>query len=536
MDNQQAGHNVHWHYPGEIVVAAHVRNGNSREEMHARLHGALRQHMGQYVATDPASLKSVSFQAPGESRSLVFFFQRLAKADSIRAVKDAVEALHGQLSSLSSDTISIIGAMPHLHMRAHEPYGGGSPGSYPRPVYPDQVPGGFEYRFYEPVNPKLNRGQQADDRPVRVAVLDTRFNAEQARSKAAYFRDRANNHQLLKTLDALATDSGDDARLQDQFKQLAAHYGTAQVGPSVSGEPPLYLMPDHGLFVSGLIHAIAPNAPLSFEPALNDMGVGDLSLLLLGLQRVLARKQPSDPQIINLSLGFLPHPARLPAAWYGLQRPHDPDYVHVAEMFDPDRDEHWVAANRGEVERTVDFMEAGLRELGRYLSLNNCLVVAAAGNDSLRRVEAHQGRLEPRLPARFETVLGVAATQRDPHLPADYSNIGDERELGDHVATFGGNVTNGLQPEDGVIGIYSGEFPFNRPNETGWASWSGTSFATAIVSGIAANYWAYRRKEDPGIHASTILADLHKEASAFGPYVPALRTPAIEVHGRWGRR
>jgi len=263
--------------------------------------------------------------------------------------------------------------------------------------------------------------------------------------------------------------------------------------------------------------------------------LGDLSVLLLGLQRVLAAKPEREAQIVNLSLGFLPHPARLAAAWYGLRRPHDPLYLHAEEMFDPQRDERWVSGNRAEVGRTVDLLEVGLRELGRYLSLNNCLVIAAAGNDSLVQVDTSQTRLEPRLPARFETVLGVAATTGDPRAPARYSNVGDERELGDHVATFGGNASDAFEPEDGVIGIYSGEFPNQRANETGWAYWSGTSFATAIISGIAANFWTASRTEHPQLHAASVLADLHAEANAFGPYVAALRTPSIEVRGRWRR-
>jgi hypothetical protein len=255
--------------------------------------------------------------------------------------------------------------------------------------------------------------------------------------------------------------------------------------------------------------------------------------LFLGLQRVLARKQPAEPQIVNLSLGFLPHPARLPAAWFGLPRPNDAGYVYAEDLYDPTHDRRWVAANRDAVRRTVDLLDVGLRELGRFLALNNCLVVAAAGNDSLDEVAAHQARMEPRLPARFETVLGVAATTSDPRQPARYSNLGDERELGDHVATFGGNATDSLEPQDAVIGLYSGEFPEGRPNETGWAYWSGTSFATALVSGIAANLWATRGATQPGLQAAAVLADLHDEASQHGPYVSALRTPSIEVRGGW---
>jgi hypothetical protein len=141
--------------------------------------------------------------------------------------------------------------------------------------------------------------------------------------------------------------------------------------------------------------------------------------------------------------------------------------------------------------------------------------------------------MEPRLPARFETVMGVAATTNDPRVAAPYSNIGDEHELGDHVATFGGNVTHELLPEEGVIGNYAGEFPDGKANATGWAAWSGTSFATGIISGIAANLWADARRSKPDIHATEVLADLHARALESGPYVPELRTPSIEVEGRW---
>ncbi len=141
-------------------------------------------------------------------------------------------------------------------------------------------------------------------------------------------------------------------------------------------------------------------------------------------------------------------------------------------------------------------------------------------------------RLDPRLPARFDSVLGVAATVGDAQ-PAPYSNLGDDLVLGDHLATFGGGVTDGLEPRDGVIGVYSGDFASGRPNDTGWAYWSGTSFATAIVSGIAANFWAVRRQQNPEAHAAEILADLHAEARETGAFVRELRTPSIEVDGRW---
>lgn len=526
---------VDWFHPGEIVAVARVpRDNRSNEALRDEMHGALRKHAAEHLVEDPATGRSFRFDAPGQDRSLVFSFHRLVEPESPKAVKGAVESLHRRIGDIGGRDIDVIGVMPHVHIRAHDTTGGPSPGTYPRPVYPDQVPNGWTHRFYQPVNPGMDLTHKVADAPlVRVAILDAHPDLQQARARGEHFKAIANNAQLLRTVEWVQEHTPADAEYERDFKALAPAVGSAQRS-GVGGELPGYPIPDHGLFIAGLIHGIAPQAPISLVPALDEMGVGDLAQLLLGLQRVL-RKDETEPLIINLSLGFLPHPARLPAAWYGLKRPQDPEYLHSDELFDPDRDERWVAANRPHVDRAMELLQIGLRELGTYLSLNNCLVIAAAGNDSLKQVEAGRARLEPRLPARFESVLGVAATTSDPRQPARYSNVGEERELGDHVATFGGNVTDGLEPEDGVIGVYSGEFPFQRPNETGWAFWSGTSFATGIVSGIAANFWAHKRKQHPNIHASRILADLHAEATEFGPYVSALRTPSIEVQGRWGR-
>ncbi len=535
---QAARGRVQWYHPGEIVVVARVprERAAAPPTMHAQMHAALRGHAPGHLIDDHSLIRSFAFNAPSQPKSLVFFFHKLADRASPRAVKNAVEVVHRQLDGLRADDVEVIGAMPNWHLRAHEGSVGGSPGSRPRPVYPDQVPAGWKYRFYQPVNPRFDvlQANGSDAQPVPVAVLDTRLDLGAARGRGKHFQTQAGNEQLLETVDWIREHTTEDARFQHEAREIEQHHGTPQEA-AAGGEPDPYRMPDHGLFVAGLIHGIAPRSPITLEPVLDEMGIGDLSLLLLGLQRVLTGKTERAPQIVNLSLGFLPHPARLPAAWYGLRRPHDPIYLHAEEMFDPERDERWVSGNRVEVGRTIDLLEVGLRELSTYVSHNNCLVVAAAGNDSLGQVDAHQARMQPRLPARFNTVLGVAATTSDPRQPARYSNVGDERELGDHVATFGGNSSDTLEPEDGVIGIYSGEFPDQRPNETGWAFWSGTSFATAIVSGIAANLWTAGRTQQPNLHASSVLADLHAEASSFGPYVAALRTPAIEVRGRWRR-
>ncbi len=112
-------------------------------------------------------------------------------------------------------------------------------------------------------------------------------------------------------------------------------------------------------------------------------------------------------------------------------------------------------------------------------------------------------------------------------------------ELGDHVATFGGGVNPATdEPEDGVIGVYTlSTFPQVRrsgkkplENRSGWASWSGTSFATAIASGLVCSYWSAERAKRPDVSAEDVLLEFHKLAREFAP---AVRTPSIPVTGEW---
>jgi hypothetical protein len=520
---------LQWYHPGEIVVVARVPRGTVAAgpgDLYGRVHRTLRTQARAFVGDDYTRTRSFVFDAPGESRSLVFSFFKIDDDGSPTGVRDACAQLQDQLDAIGGPDVETIGVMPHWHTQAHEGYLGPSPASFPRPVYPDQVPQGWTRRFYQPINGRFDLAASAADvAAVPVTVLDTLPDLKRARDRATTFAREAHNTQLGETVDWVRRHSRLDRRYRAERADIATHHQAGRRAPDAAN------VADHGLFVSSLIHGLAPRAPITLEPALDDDGQGDLSLLLLGLERVLAHKRPEEPRVVNLSLGVRPHPARLPAAWYGLPRPQDPDYHPLRALATPGCDARWVATNRRRIGQTVDLLEAGLRELGRYLSLNNCLVVAAAGNDSLALVESRRARLEPRLPARFDTVLGVAATTSNPRQAARYSNVGDERELGDHIATFGGNASDVLEPEDGVIGVYAGEFPDGRPNETGWAFWSGTSFAAGIMSGLVATYWALR----PELDAAAVLADLHAEATTFGPYVPALRTPAIEVRGRWGR-
>jgi len=119
----------------------------------------------------------------------------------------------------------------------------------------------------------------------------------------------------------------------------------------------------------------------------------------------------------------------------------------------------------------------------------------------------------PRFPARYDNVLGVAATRRDLETAADYSNRGELAATswpGD-VSTFGGNIVPpGAQnepgtthPTDSIVGIFSATtLPGGARNTSGWVRWAGTSFSTPIVAAVAARLWA----TDPALGPMDLIA------------------------------
>ncbi|MBV9578381.1 MAG: S8/S53 family peptidase [Chloroflexi bacterium] len=223
-------------------------------------------------------------------------------------------------------------------------------------------------------------------------------------------------------------------------------------------------------------------------------------------------KSPADPLVVNLSLGLMPPVELLPEIWYGTTPPSQ------------------TLSNR---EMLV--LQRPLQRLIKQLVENNCLIVAAAGNDSLESEIETGRRFQPRIPARFDDVLGVAATEWG-HQAAPYSNIGDVPVLGNALANVGGGVaSDGLHPRAGVVGIYAAPtFPDSvAHNDTGWAEWSGTSFATALTSGLAANFWA-TRLEHATPDAMDILDDLNDAVRLGGPSdVAGLVVPPVTMHESW---
>jgi hypothetical protein len=246
------------------------------------------------------------------------------------------------------------------------------------------------------------------------------------------------------------------------------------VAPYTSlGHP--YSMPDHGLFVAGIIHTFVPQATLHLYEVMNSYGVGCVETLLKGLINALNKPDNQRPQIINCSLvlGLPPDGSPDPDFQYEL-----PDSAHLEKMLKP------------------------LEDIFDLLADEGIVVIAAAGND------AQDGHKRPpaRYPAAFQSVIGVGALPRPPHgtphKKTSYSNQADHPK-GNGYVTLGGEEGQ----KKGVLGVYishlpeyTGQRPKNKRevkrdcvryqyNKSGWAWWAGTSFAAPIITGILARYW-----------------------------------------------
>ncbi len=287
---------------------------------------------------------------------------------------------------------------------------------------------------------------------VRVAILDTAPTPEAMRR--AYKRWQADHPILRGLLGPTGELPSKHLRLIPGDAALFARLNSEDGGFQLDGHR--YDMSDHGLFIAGIIHSIAPDATLTLVRVLNDYGVGTLETITQGLHTVYAQRDRSRPLVVNMSLTL-----SLPL------------HGHKLPGFGPAR----LFADSGFIER----MGWPLQWTCDILEDDGVLIVAAAGND------AQPGkRPYARQPAAFDSVIGVGALRKD-GKPTDYSNLADHPSpIG--IATFGGetSVPGMADPDNGVLGVYIGEFPDGSPNINGWARWAGTSFAAPAITGVLA--------------------------------------------------
>ena len=280
------------------------------------------------------------------------------------------------------------------------------------------------------------------------------------------------------------------------------------------------MMSSHGLFVAELIHGIAPKSRIHLIRVLNDNGCGDLWTLNKGLHDFISHMSAwtgkLDKTVINMSLGFrVINNTEDNDTGTEQDVPKSPENDNLAE--------EETAATEQDAPDVMNEDVETLRSLLKTANDMGAIMFAAAGNTSdSARVE------EMEVPASDPAVYGVAATNINGERSC-YSNEGE-------VAAPGGD--GGMEPPrpDGkpqmpCVGRSDtwnqtpppkgstvpctdvGNCPFGlislAQTRYGpqYVMWSGTSFATPLVSGLAALLYQEHVKED-------VLTLIEKGASA----------------------
>ncbi|HJT58936.1 MAG TPA: S8/S53 family peptidase [Ktedonobacteraceae bacterium] len=263
-------------------------------------------------------------------------------------------------------------------------------------------------------------------------------------------------------------------------------------GKDVQGRAVGFRMPDHGLFVAGIIRDIAPRAHVECIRVLNDYCGGTTKILMGQLRKILDRVQVGDLKgrdvVINMSLEF----------------PDDED-VYTSD---------------------IDLGLARLELLCAIQSLSQrgVIFVASAGNEGDTRYVKPKGTHPPALcPSAFAYAPGNGVENMIP-----VGAVNDQKEIASYscdpgvrgVLTYGGDVpadsaifedvTTGMTEVDkhqidAAIGVYTQlsypalsfydpEATYPAPNAHAWAYWIGTSFATPIISALVARALELQRR------------------------------------------
>src|SRR3989442_7844755 len=340
---------------------------------------------------------------------------------------------------------------------------------------------------------------------VTVFVLDTMPNIKDQPDLIAHAAGGAGTHNLLLSKIAAEMNPSKSPYINFTYQKLS--YLLAEdaddpisTGLDIYGDLYGFNMPDHGMSVTGIVRDLAPKANIEYIRALNDFGVGDVCTLIHVLQGIQKRMSLggdlyNKPVVINLSQVITPHDRDLPRVWIGEDCSCDAEeFVMMIEDF-------------AKLRTPLHVVIQSLCALG-------AVIVTSAGNDS--HVLPWHGHMEtmrmaervgPRYPAAFPEVISVGAV--DGHGNATiYSDYPAVPPNHNGIATYGGGLPTPVPPSsdhplteatniDSLRAIYlaplypalSGEDQpreYPAPNDHAWAYWSGTSFATPIITAVAA--------------------------------------------------
>jgi hypothetical protein len=443
--------------------------------------------------------------------------------------------------------------IPHWFWSGTEDTTHGCPVNPPFPVEESGAQG--RYKITLPELP--DSLQSATGKGVTVFVLDT---LPSPTIIANAVGAPGNNNSLLKGIaTGMKYKEPYDAmppaiNLNYSFEEIVpdpAH--SAMTGKDIYGRLIGFPMADHGLTIAAIVRDLAPAANIECIRVLNDFGVGDVRTLAHALTYIYNRtltpnpdtKQPGDlvnkPVVINLSLVVMPPGNDIPGDFS----------QQVKEQITSD---------------TLQLLHDHMQPLADQRAI---FIAAAGNDTDPRdtMMNPAEVRFNSRYPAyfayderyRINTMIPVGAVNQA-RKAASYSNYPGPRG----IATYGGELPRPVpwmpsamshttthvdtsEPIDALCGIYTAsEYPalsmndhydspstmpmasassgtpnlatasassgmskdyptYHAPNSHAWAYYSGTSFATPIISALAARILE-QKPESRDLHQAIVSA------------------------------
>jgi hypothetical protein len=423
-------------------------------------------------------------------------------------VVDLVKLINRNLNELRAKGVPIVAASPVWLAGAtnggpSDPKPVGCPLTPPIPMPGDAAcpssPGLFPIAL--PELPRDLRSMTGDG--VIVFVLDTLPKAEEINRAA----EAAEGNNLL-LLDVANNTQFHHNRLPDVLDVPNA--SQPKTGKDISGKIIGFRMPDHGLFVAGIVRDIAPNAHVECVRVLNDYCTGSLPTLTKALEG-----------IHNRMLLINPDTKKPDGTYEQGDLLNKPIVVSLSLVIPDDMD----VIPHGFDASDLDYVRKGLLRTIQSLVDLGVVFVASAGNEGdLRYKPGNPGGVRPEAlyPAAFayhglvppEMMIPVGAVNKHKKA-ASYSCY--PGKLG--VSTYGGEVPKAYKEHpsdcfteardiDALIGLYTAlsspalskddcELTRPVPNTNAWTYWTGTSFATPIIAGLVARILEYMLMHSP---------------------------------------
>ncbi len=410
----------------------------------------------------------------------------------------------------------------------------GCPVSPPIPVEESGVSGLYKITLPQLPDPL----QSATGKGVTVFVLDTLPSTDMIEHALGV---PGNNNTLLKNM---ATGMKKEQPYNSVPPAINHNHSfpvpdvidSAMTGKDIYGRLVGFPMADHGLAIAGIIRDLAPAANIECIRVLNDYAVGDVNSLAHALTYIYHRMLPYNPDtgqrgdlvnmpvVINLSLVVFPPETDIPAEVKDTIMSQSLDMLHHPMQLLAGQQAIFTASVGNDTDpRDTKMNPAEVRFDARYpayfaydknYSIPTMIPVGAV--NQLRKATLYSNYPGPRGIATYggelpkpdpwiPSAMSHAITHIDTTVPIDaicgiytaqlYPALSvNDRHPSPMGSTPMGNTPmsgtpmgNTTSPMGNATPGMSTEYPtYSAPNSSAWAYYSGTSFATPIISALVA--------------------------------------------------